>query len=360
MGSVRVRQDTGALFLDFTFERRRIRQQTDLPDTPANRRRLQKKLARIESQIDAGKFVCEKATPNDQFNLVERRPSDVHSTRASANDKGAPSKESEIPKFADFAKQWLAENEVQWRRSYRITQRGTFDKYLVPHFGHRRLNEILKAEILAFRADLSQLPGRLGATLSARRINAIMKPLRQLMNEAAERYKFSTPFQNIRPLKMKRSDVMPFSLDEVQRILSAARPDVRCYLTVRFFTGLRSGEAHGLKWKNVDFERRMIFVRESLVLGEEDDLKTEGSQRDIGMSQIVFEALSELAKPKSASEYVFTNSIGGPIDNKNFVNRVWNPLLDRLGLTRRRPYQMRHTAATIWLAAGEAPEWIAC
>ena len=30
-----------------------------------------------------------------------------------------------------------------------------------------------------------------------------------------------------------------------------------------------------------------------------------------------------------------------------------------LGLAIRRPYQMRHTAATLWLASGEAPEWIA-
>jgi integrase len=62
---------------------------------------------------------------------------------------------------------------------------------------------------------------------------------------------------------------------------------------------------------------------------------------------------------KGSGEYVFTNTLGGPMDNKNFINRVWNPLLIQLGLARRRPYQMRHTAATLWLAAGEAPEWIA-
>lgn len=28
-------------------------------------------------------------------------------------------------------------------------------------------------------------------------------------------------------------------------------------------------------------------------------------------------------------------------------------------LKKRRPYQCRHTAATLWLASGEAPEWIA-
>jgi integrase len=59
------------------------------------------------------------------------------------------------------------------------------------------------------------------------------------------------------------------------------------------------------------------------------------------------------------SDYVFCNKQGNPIDNKNFTERVWRPLLKHLGFDVRRPYQMRHTAATLWLAAGENPEWIA-
>ncbi len=41
------------------------------------------------------------------------------------------------------------------------------------------------------------------------------------------------------------------------------------------------------------------------------------------------------------------------------VARCGYPLLRHLGLRRRRPYQTRHTAATLWLAVGENPEWIA-
>jgi integrase len=41
------------------------------------------------------------------------------------------------------------------------------------------------------------------------------------------------------------------------------------------------------------------------------------------------------------------------------MNRVWYPALRRLGFKRRKPYQTRHTTATLWLAAGENPEWIA-
>jgi integrase len=123
---------------------------------------------------------------------------------------------------------------------------------------------------------------------------------------------------------------------------------------------MRSGEAHGLKWRYVDFERRQILVRESFTHGEQDGIKTDGSMREISMSQQVYNALKAQEKlTRHLGDYVFCSRNGLPIDLHNFVARIWNPLLDHLRLERRRPYQMRHTAATLWLAAGENPEWIA-
>jgi integrase len=123
---------------------------------------------------------------------------------------------------------------------------------------------------------------------------------------------------------------------------------------------MRTGEVHGLKWKYVDWDLRIIRVRETFVLGEDEYTKTDGSQRDIQMSQPVFEAMkSQFEATGEMSEYVFCNLVGTPLDNKNFTDRVWYPLLRLLAMEERRPYQMRHTAATLWLASGEAPEWIA-
>jgi integrase len=220
---------------------------------------------------------------------------------------------------------------------------------------------VTKADVLAFRAELSKLKGRgKNASLTARRINAIMKPLRQILNEAADRYNFNSPFRNIKPLRMKRSEVMPFTMAEVQLLITSVRVDFQSYIKTRIFTGMRTGEVNGLKWKCVDFERRLIYVRESIVLGEEDEVKTDGSVRDIQMSQIVFDSLkAQFEVTGKFSEYVFCNRAGNPIDNKNFINRVWSPLLRHLGLEHRKAYQMRHTAATLWLASGESPEWIA-
>jgi integrase len=347
--------------MDFKLNGARMREQTTLPDTPANRKRLQKALERIEADIALGSFDYEK-TFGKPLPAKKGAQVEVSSVAPIPSSPGVlPSTRADTPLFREFANLWFAESEVSWRRSYTITQRGALEKYLIPYFGDKVVGSITKADVLAFRASLAKVPARKSEnTLSNRRVNSIMKPLRQILNEAADRFEFTSAFRNIKPLKMKRTDVNPFSLDDVQRIINTARADYRHYFTVRFFTGMRTGEVHGLKWKYIDFERRLILVRESIVLKEEDELKTDGSMRDIQMNQLVFDALQAQSKVTGqSSEYVFCLRTGKPIDNQNFLNRVWSPLLRHLNLAHRRAYQMRHTAATLWLASGEAPEWIA-
>ena len=236
----------------------------------------------------------------------------------------------------------------------------TLQGHLLPAFGNRPVGAITKGEILALRAKLAELPGRSNDKLSNKRINGILALLTQIMNDAADRYGFISPCATLKRLKVRKSDIEPFTLDQVQAILQVVRPDYRDYFTVRFFTGMRTGECHGLKWKYVDFSSRLILIRETVVLGEDEYTKTDSSQRDIQMTQVVYNALQRQHQATAKlSEYVFCNREGQPLDNKNFSDRVWYPLLRHLGLQARRPYQMRHTAATLWLASGEAPEWIA-
>lgn len=363
MGSVRALTGRGTLFLDFRFGGKRRREYTALTDTPANRKRLGKVLAAIESEIAAGTFEYLNYFPNSNAPdtgldaaLPDSMTASVTAATAATAANVAPT-----PTFVVFATQWFADHEVEWRRSHIKVLRSTIDAHLTPFFGAKPVGGITKADVLAFRSKLAALPGRGGrAGLSTKRINGILAPLRQILNEAADRYGFTSPVLNLKPLRVRKTDVEPFTLDEVQLMLRTVRADYRDYFSVRFFTGMRTGEIHGLKWKYVDFANRLILVRETFVLGEDEYTKTDGSQREIRMNQVVFEALQrQHAATAKLSDYVFCNREGKPLDNKNFTDRVWNPLLRHLGLKARRPYQMRHTAATLWLASGEAPEWIA-
>ena len=82
--------------------------------------------------------------------------------------------------------------------------------------------------------------------------------------------------------------------------------------------------------------------------------KTESSLREISISKPVFDALTKQKNLTGNKKFVFSNNAGNPLSVHNVTKRVWYPILRYLGLTERRPYQMRHTAATLWLASGES------
>lgn len=362
MGSIRVRPETGRLQLDFYFRGRRCREQTALVDSPDNRRRLEMLLRRIDAAITLGNFDYRKFFP-DSRNAVRCETLAGGKTLASTEPAAANAHAmaASLPTFSVFAEAWFQENEPGWRRSHRRVLRGTLDRHLLPRFGALRVDGIGKGDILAFRAELAKASGRGGRTLSAQRINHVMDPLRMILREAAERFSFPLAYSGIRNLRVARTEVEPFTLDEVNLILESVRADYRDYFAVRFFTGLRTSEIDGLKWQYVDFDRREILVRESYVAGQQErDTKTPESQREIRMSTPVHEALRrQFQATGTLGEYVFCTRTGSPLEHRNVTQRVWYPLLRHLGLKPRRPYQTRHTAATLWLAAGENPEWIA-
>ena len=367
MAKVTTRKETGRLVIDFIYRGVRCREQTALPDTAANRKRVESVLAKLKAALASGTFAYRDFFPGSplvgRFDTPLPAPVPAPGTPASptsASAAAASVASSPTPTFKDFTATWVSEHQIEWRRSHIKVLNSTLDGHLLPVFGDKPVGTITKSDVLAFRAKLAAKPGRIGDKLSNKRINNVMGVLRQILADAADRYSFVSPQTNLKPLKMRKADVQPFSLDQVQTVLATVRPDWRDYFTFRFLTGVRTGEAHGLKWKYVDFANRLILIRETFVLGEDEYTKTDSSQRDIQMSQPVYEALKRQWEVSGRlSEYVFCNREGHPIDNKNFSDRVWYPLLRHLDLARRRPYQMRHTAATLWLASGEAPEWVA-
>lgn len=266
-----------------------------------------------------------------------------------------------IPNFADFYEVWIIQMAPQWRRLHRQGVEDIFHAHLLMRLGKLRLDKIDRDRVMQLRADLTLAPGHRGGKLSASRINKIMRLLSQMLDEAALRYGFNSPCKNLKALREKRSDIQPFTLKEVQRLVAEIKAEYSDYVLARCFTGMRTGEIDGLQWTNVDFDRNIIKVRAIFSAGEyELGGKSASADRDVPMLPPVRRAmLARHAQRRPGIPWVFHSSTGKPIDAHNFTNRIWYPLLERLELAKRRPYQTRHTAATLLLAAGESPEWIA-
>ena len=345
-----IRERNGKLVVDFRYIGTRCRETTNLEDNAYNRRILKKRLDQLEAEITLGIFEYEKYFPKSKrVELFKTKHTQLITVQ------------TKMPLFTDFTQLWFEQKKIEWRISHQQKVQIILKKYLIPIFGKKIISEINKSDLLNFRASLAKVThGKNQTSLKASRINQIMTPLRMILNDAAERYKFESPYKNINTLKEGKIDVTPFSLSEVHKILSTVRDDFKPYYTVRFFTGMRTSEIDGLQWKNVDFQRREIHIREALVNGKLGGTKTYGSDRTIYMSDRVYDAMKQQKSlNNSRSEFVFCNRNGDPLDYRAVNKRIWHPLLQLLRLKPRRAYQTRHTAATLWLSAGENPEWIA-
>ncbi|MCG5961086.1 site-specific integrase [Acinetobacter baumannii] len=345
-----IRERSGKLIADFRYMGIRCRETTNLEDNAYNRRILKKRLEQLEAEITLGTFEYEKYFPKSKRieEFKEKRSRQI-------------AVQTKVPLFKEFTELWFKQKQIEWRTSYQQKVLIVIKNYLIPAFGNQVLSKIKKSDLLNFRASLAKVThGKNQTSLKASRINQIMTPLRMILNDAAERYEFESPYKNINNLKESKIEVTPFTLEEVQKILTTVRDDFKPYYSVRFFTGMRTSEIDGLQWKNIDLQRREIHIREALVNGVLGGTKTFGSDRTIQMNDRVYQALLQQKNiNKGKSEFVFCTRDGGPLDYRSVNKRVWHPLLRYLGLKSRRAYQTRHTAATLWLSAGENPEWIA-
>lgn len=348
MASINVRKETGKLYFDFRFRNVRCREQSNLKDTPANRKRMQVALDKIQAEIMLG-----------QFNYRETFPKSRMLAKLDATAQVINNAHTQVPSFSEFAELWFKESLPQWRNSHKASVAQIVKGRIIPFFNTVAVNQITKQQVLAFRTQVCEIKKKNGKGLSPSTINRHMKYLRAILLEAADRFSFTSPYGNIKPLKVPKTDIKPFTPDEIKLFLDNVREDFYEYYVIRFFTGMRTGEVDGLKWKYVDFENRRILIRETIVRGEVEYTKNDFSQREIQMSQPVFDAFVAMKARTGTFEYVFVNNAGAPLSHSNVTNRVWYPLLKFIGLEKRNAYQSRHSAATLWLSSGENPEWIA-
>ncbi len=222
-------------------------------------------------------------------------------------------------------------------------------------------------DVERFIGHLKKLPGLKGDHLSAVRVNKARNLLRKILDRAVKNgWLRDNPVLEVRRLREDPAVIDPLSWKEVALLVDKGfkhDPERRRFYTVAIFTGLRTSELIGLKWTDLDWttETPTAMVKRSFTkLDGEHLTKTAGSTRAIDLRPQATRALKEQqAASRLKSEYVFPNAIGGPLDRDNLMNRVWNPALKRAGIRERKPYQTRHTFATLALSAGEEIGWVA-
>jgi integrase len=145
----------------------------------------------------------------------------------------------------------------------------------------------------------------------------------------------------------------PFTAAELGLVLDNL--DERWRLPCQFmaYTGLRIGELLALQWENVDWVAKTVLIARNWTGKKFEPCKTGSSRRTIEIPDHLVHPLKVWKLKCPAGELMFP-SLTGHIDNEaNFNNRGLTPACRRAGVRRRTPHQLRHTYATLQLAAGE-------
>jgi len=258
--------------------------------------------------------------------------------------------------FSEWWDQWLSEKSIRvntekgWNSSYRA--------HIGPHFGHYPLIDIDEHEILVFRKSLVE-KGLSSSTINAK----IMKPLRMALLLAHKRELIDKyPCRDIKNLVEDVPDIDPLSFEELRNLLASIKnkkPEYYDMLLIWSRTGLRPGELYALKWKYVDYFTKKLIIRETrLPSGSEGPVKTPSSNRDIELRPTVIGALKRQESRTGLMDgHVFLTHANKPFSDA-FMRKKFRHLMKLAGLKYRPPKQMRHTFATLHIAAGENISWV--
>jgi len=330
--------------INFYYQGDRCYERVKGQPTPANIKRLAAHRGAIIDAIDQGSFDYQATFPDSKnapkyTPIVEVSPTiqwyleEVYKPRAETYLKASS--------LEDYAK--------------------TIKNELVPAFGHIPLNEFHKSHAMEWVGK---------KTCGIKRLINILVPLRVALSEAVdEGYIDADPLRDWKPKRRnhapKTSDVDPFTRKEQIAILRALpEGQVRNLFRLAFWTGLRTSELIALSWSDVDLSEGELHISKSMTTAasEPEDTKTIAGRRVI---KILPDANAALIAQKAHTFLAHNEVFQHPIrlatwtGDKPIRESYWRPALKKAKVRYRRPYQTRHTYASMLLSAGENIGWVA-
>lgn len=256
-------------------------------------------------------------------------------------------------------------------------------KHIIPALGDIELSRLRKSKIKGFLAEkqkdgarADKKPGR----LSNRSVEYIYVVLKSVLKHAVEDELLKkSPAEGITPPRPGKSNIKYWERHQVEKFLRALRETNYKFKKMVFeghrlyalyllalTTGMRRGEILGLKWNSIDFKKKTIRIRSTLVDTDDgylfqDSTKT-GNERTISISNKLAATLDvhkarqsqefmALGRPEKDMGLVFTTTTGTPISPRN-LNRQFQCLLKKFDLPQINFHALRHTCATMLIEDG--------
>ena len=277
----------------------------------------------------------------------------------------------------DVSRETVAQYLSRWLRDYAkpsVAPR-TYERYaeivtrhLVPQLGAGALARLQPAHIVAAER------GWLDFGLSASTVLKFHRLLREAFHHAVKwRLIAVNPAHAVTPPRVERREMSVLSPSQATALLAQSRgTEFEAVMTTALYSGLPArGAARGLRWRDLDLDAGRLSVQQTLqkvpgggVVARQP--KTHRSRRSVSLPSALVDVLREHRRRQvearllagdawADGDLVFTDALGRALSETRLRWAFWR-LLREAGLPRIRLHDLRHTMATLMLAAGEHPK----
>jgi integrase len=276
---------------------------------------------------------------------------------------------SETPVLADYLDGWLA-NKAGLRPSTQLSYRGHIDRYLKPHLGHLRLDELRVEHIHAmYRSSMCDTWAG-GAAVKPATVRRIHATLRAALATAVRQGLLErNPVTFVELPTVEYPEVTVWTAAQAAAFLAFIRDDpLHCLYRLMLLCGLRRGEAVGLRWGDINLIQGSLRVSQQLVLVgasvHAGPPKSRAGRRRISLdadtvasllSHKVKQTQERFAAGRAISDHilVFCDVDDVPV-HPAYVTRHFAELVAQADLPSIRLHDLRHTSASLGLVAGES------
>lgn len=249
-----------------------------------------------------------------------------------------------------WAGEWLESRAIEDRTLDRYTS--LWNIHIKPTWGSKPLGAVTRTGVEGWVRRM--VKGGVGV----RTVQLSLTVFSSMLTAAVEERLL--PANPARGVKAPRSPSKPPRFfdrtSEAPALLEQLSAKDRVFVDLLLHTGLRWGEAAGLRRSSLDFLRGQIHVNGvRTVDGRDKDIpKSKRSRRTIPMPKHLRVELSVAVGERGANDYVFVSPSGGGLDYSNWRERVWKPAVKAAGLVGVTPHTTRHTTAS-WLVMAGVP-----
>jgi len=232
-------------------------------------------------------------------------------------------------KFGELAERYLQDYSKVMKKSF-MSDYYIVNAHLKPFFGEFGVDQITCLHLEKYRAE------RLADGVSKSTTNRELAILSRIFSLGIDWGLGSeNPVKKIRFFsEQENAKERILTGEEEIRLLKASPGHLKPILIVALNTGMRRGEILGLKWSQVDLERRVIKVERT----------KSGKNRFVFMNSALFKVFEELHKDRVDREQVFVNpKTGRPFRD---IKRAFKSACEKAEIENLRIHDLRHTFAS--------------